>query len=206
MPLSRVISHAAMATSKPYSYPTDDCVDSVDTLLGGARALLKSSGEMTEIMTAMSQNVSLALSLQCNRDLKRMVKLDRKGSRASKVLNSLRDDTVPTEITPTLSSILQHTVRNTYTDEMTNMKRTNVSDRQRELHGKNRALIITNLGALLTRIGGMHALPVNSIRRGLENKYLGMPTHLWNMSRFWVEKGAWKRRENMSFFLAQSTF
>ena len=69
MPLSRVISHAAMATSKPYSYPTDDCVDSVDTLLGGARALLKSSGEMTEIMTAMSQNAPLALSLQYNRDL-----------------------------------------------------------------------------------------------------------------------------------------
>ena len=77
-------------------------------------------------MTAMSQNASLALSLQCNRDLKRMVKLDRKGSRASKVIHSLRDNTVPTEIPPTLSSILQHTVHNTYTDKMTNMKRTNV--------------------------------------------------------------------------------
>ena len=64
-----------------------------------------------------------------------MVKLDRKGSRASKVLHSLRDNTVPTEIPPTLSSILQHTVRNTYTDKMTNMKRTNVSDRQREFTG-----------------------------------------------------------------------
>ena len=154
-----------MATSKPYSYHTDERVDRVDSLLGGARALLKSSGE---IMTAMSQNASLALSLQCNRDLKRMVKLDRKGSRASKVLHSLRDDTVPTEIPPTLSSILQHTVRNTYTDKMTNIRRTNVSDRQHELHGKNRALIIMNLGALLTRIGGMHPLPVNIIRRGLE--------------------------------------
>ena len=99
-----------MATSKPYSNPTDERVDSFDTLLGSARALLKSSGE---IMTAMSQNASMALSLQCNRDLKCMVKLDRKGSRASKVLHSLRDNTVPTEIPPTLSSILQHTVRNT---------------------------------------------------------------------------------------------
>ena len=109
-----------MATSKPYSYPTDECVDSGDTLLSGARALLKSSGD---IMTAMSQNASLALSLQCNRDLNRVEKLDRKGSRASKVLHSLRDDTVPTEIPPTLPSILQHTVRNTYTDKMTNIKR-----------------------------------------------------------------------------------
>ena len=25
-------------------------------------------------------------------------------------------------------------------------------------------------------------------------------------SRFWVEKPAWKRREKMSFYLAQSTF
>ena len=173
-----------MATSKPYADPTDERVDSVDTLLGGARALLKSSDE---IMTAMAQNASLALSLQCNRDLKSMVKLDRKGTRAAKVLHSLRDDTVPTVIPPTLSSIIDHTVRNTYTDKMTNLRRTNVSERQRELHGKNRALIIMNLGALLTRIGGMHALPVNSIRRGLENKYLGMPTHLWNMSRAYRE-------------------
>ena len=86
-----------MATSKPYSKPTDERVDSVDTLLGGARGLLKSSGD---IMTAMSQNASLALSLQCNRDLKRMVKLDREGSRASKVLHSLRDDTVPRKSHP----------------------------------------------------------------------------------------------------------
>ena len=103
-----------------------------------------------------------------------MVKPDRKGSRASKALHPLRDDAVPTEIPPALPSILhgQHTVRNTHTDKMTNMKRTNVSGRQRELHGKNCALIIMNLGAPLTRI----ALPVimNSIRRGLalENKYL----------------------------------
>ena len=121
-----------MATSKPYADPTDERVDSVDTLLGGARALLKSSDE---IMTAMAQNASLALSLQCNRDLKSMVKLDRKGTRAAKVLHSLRDDTVPTVIPPTLSSIIEHTVRNTYTDKMTNLRRTNVSDRQRELHG-----------------------------------------------------------------------
>ena len=39
-----------------------------------------------------------------------------------------------------------------------------------------------NLGAFLSRIGGMHALPVNGIRRGLENKCPGMPTHLWNMA------------------------
>ena len=39
-----------------------------------------------------------------------------------------------------------------------------------------------NLGAFLSMIGGMHALPVNSIRRGLENKRLGMPTHLWDMA------------------------
>ena len=110
-----------MTTSKPYSYATDERADRVDTLLGGAQALLISSGE---IMTEMSQNASLALSLQCNRDLKRMVKLDRKGSRAAKVLHSLRDDTVPTEIPPTLSSILQHTVHNTYTDKMTSIKRT----------------------------------------------------------------------------------
>ena len=173
-----------MATSKPYADPTDERVDSVDTLLGGARALSKSSDE---IMTAMAQDASLALSLQCNRDLKSMVKLDRKGTRAAKVLHSLRDDTVPTVIPPTLSSIIDHTVRNTYTDKMTNLRRTNISERQRELHGKNRASIIMNLGSLLTRIGGMHALPVNSIRRGLENKYLGMPTHLWNMSRAYRE-------------------
>ena len=132
-----------MATSKPYSNPTDERVDSVATPLGGARALLKSSDE---IMTAMAQNASLTLSLQCNHDLKSMVKLDRKGTRAAKVLYSLRDDTVPTVIPPTLSSIIQHTVCNTYTDKMTNMRRTNVSDRQRELHSKNRALIIMNLG------------------------------------------------------------
>ena len=107
-----------MATSTPYTYPTDERVDSDDTLLGGARALLKSSGE---IKTAMSQNALLALSLQCNRDLKRMVKLDRKGPRASNVLHSLRDDTLPTEVPPTLSRFLQHTVRNTYADKMTHI-------------------------------------------------------------------------------------
>ena len=58
-----------------------------------------------------------------------------------------------------------------------------MSKRQHKLHSKNYALIIMNLGALLTRIGGMHALPVNSSQHGLENKYLGMPTHLWNMSK-----------------------
>ena len=68
-----------MATSNPYSYSTDERVNSVDTLVSGGRALLKSSGDiMTAI--AMSQNASLALSLQCNRDLKRMVKLQSRGS------------------------------------------------------------------------------------------------------------------------------
>ena len=37
-----------MATSKPYSYPTHERVDRVDTLLGGARALLKSSGDIND--------------------------------------------------------------------------------------------------------------------------------------------------------------
>ena len=104
-----------MATLKPYSNPmyTDEHVDSINTHLGGAHALLKSS---VDIMTAMSQNTSLALSLQCNQDLKCMVKLDCKGSHASKVLHSLQDDTVPTEIPPTLPSILQHIVHNMHTN------------------------------------------------------------------------------------------
>ena len=81
-----------MATSKPYSCPTDKRVDRAGTLLGGARALLEASGK---IMTEMSQNATPALSLPCNQDPKRVAKLGRKGSRASKVLHSLklRDDT-----------------------------------------------------------------------------------------------------------------
>ena len=143
-----------MAKSKPHSYPTDGRVGRAESLSGGAQALLKSSGE---IMTVMGLDASLVLLLQCNRDLKRMVKLDRKGSRTSKVLHSLQDDAVPTEMPPTLASILQHTVHNTMShtrsDKMSNMKRTNVTDRQRDLQNKNRSLIIMNLGALLTRIG-----------------------------------------------------
>ena len=119
MPLSHDISHAAMVTSKPYADPTDECVDSVDTLLGGACALLKSSDK---IMTAMAQNASLALSLQCNQDLKSMVKLDCKGMCTAKVLHSLCDDTVPTVIPPMLSSIIDHTVHNMYMDKMTNLR------------------------------------------------------------------------------------
>ena len=53
---------------------------------------------------------------------------------------------MPTEIPLTLLSILQHTVHNTYTDKMTNIKRTNVTDRQHELHSKNQPLMEENEG------------------------------------------------------------
>ena len=118
-----------------------------------------------------------------------MVGLCRKGPRAATVLRSLRDGTVPTEIPPTRPSIFQHTVHNTHTDTMANIERTDVSGRERELHSKGRSLVIMGLGALLTRMGGMHALPVSSIRRALENKYLGIPTHLWNIRSSNPESG-----------------
>ena len=174
----------SMAKTVPCANPKKGAATEVDSLLKEARKLLTHGEKM---MGKIATHNEQALALLCNVDLTTMVKIDRQGSKASKVLRSLHCDTVPTEIPTTLRGFLEGMVSNTYVDKMVSFKNTSVNPRQRQLHAKHRDLMLMNLSSLLTRMRSMHALPLNSIRRGIENKYLGCPTHLWNMSRAYRE-------------------
>ena len=183
-PTLNVDNNSAMAKSVPYANPKKHATNSIDTLIAEAGKLLTTGGK---IMEKMARHNEQSLALLCNKHLAAMVKIDRQGSKASKVLRSLNSDTAPTEMPTVLRGFVEGMVSNTYVDRMVSYNNKTIDSRQRQMHAKHRELMLMNLASLLTRIRSMHALPLNSIRRGIENKYLGCPTHLWNIARAYRE-------------------
>ena len=184
IPTLTFIKSFIMAKSTPSSNPMESAASDVDTLLAQAGKLLTLGGK---IMGSMANETEQTLAVLYSADLSTMVKVDRHGSRASKILHSLEDDSEPTGMPTRLRGFLEGLLSNSYVDKMYSYKNTSVSERQRKLHAQHRELMLMNLSSLLTRIKSMMALPLISIRRGIENKYLGCPTHLWNISRAYRE-------------------
>ena len=184
IPASTFIKSFIMAKSTPSSNPKKGAASDVDTLLAEAGKLLTLGGKL---MGSMANETEHALAVLYSVDLSKMVKVDRHGSRAFKILCSLHDDSRPTRMPTRLRGFLEGLLSNSYVDKMYSYNNTSVSERQRKLHAQHRELMLMNLSSLLTRIKSMQALPLISIRRGIENKYLGCPTHLWNISRAYRE-------------------
>lgn len=140
------------------------------------------------IIQNLIEDDGAALVAQCGSELTKAVKVLKAGTAADKVLNSLTPDAKSERgLAPTLASFLDAVTRNTYDDKMTNLNRTKVTDEQRQVHQRHKALQLTNLASVISRIRSQHALPVDSIRRALEYRYIGMPRHLWMIGRAYRE-------------------
>lgn len=117
----------------------------------------------------------------------RNVVVARKGIKpAHKVLESLAAPSSNVRAPPMLHALLTGVTMNSYDVRMANYNRA-ITVKSRQLHAHTRALQLNNLSSILARLRNMHTVPMVSIRRGMEYKYLGCPTHLWNVARAYRE-------------------
>lgn len=163
--------------SPAHVYPHTAAITKAGELLSQARDLFKKlAGYHLPIVVD-----------ECQVQMQRDIKEKKGGKPEQKVLQSLAAPNSQVRGVAMLHGVLTGIVRNTYDARMENMNRTKTTDDLRQLHAHSRALQVSNLTAIITRMRNMHSMPMVSIRRGLENKYLGMPTHLWNLSRAYRE-------------------
>lgn len=138
------------------------------------------------MMSAFATELTPAVIAQCQLELTGLVKQAKGGSGPEKVLSSLAG-IKPASCTPTVLRVMSGMTANSYDLRMADLNRAHVSSSVRAVHARNRSLQATNLSAILCRMRNMHAMPVATIRRGLEYKYLGCHSHLWNLSRSYRE-------------------
>lgn len=155
-----------------------------DALLQNARVLL---AQAQDIFKNLAEDRVPAVVAECSDQMRQDIKKKKGGIPAEKVLQSLSAESSRIRGVPMLHDVLTGLVRNTYDEKMENIKRTLTTANARELHSHSRALQVSNLTAIISRMRSMHTMPMVSLRRGLENKYLGCPRHLWNLSRAYRE-------------------
>jgi hypothetical protein len=170
----------SMSMAAPFMTPPSEDLHHLQALLLQSQELLR---ESEEIVTLLAEDACAGVIIQCRDALTDAMTAHKAGNRTDKVLLSLAGTAEPAGVPGVLKDVLEGVLRNTYTEKMRNIKRTRVTDRQRTLYLKNRAMLSMNLISMLMRLRSVHCLPQNSIRRALENKYLCCPTHLWNISR-----------------------
>lgn len=164
-------------SSKPPT-PTEDPFIQASILLSQAH----------QIISQLLLNGDEAMQLKCRDCLQLMVRLCKAGNPAAKVLASLNGESEATpDLDGSMALCMRGLVTNTYDEKLLNPNNRKNTDVQKELHKRTRNLQLTNLVSLISRLRSKHAMPLMSLRRGLENKYLGCPTHLWNISRAFRE-------------------
>ena len=139
------------------------------------------------IIQQMMHEGTAGATLLCGTELTQSAKQHKAGSRAEKVLRALEPTPEDLGLPAALTLLLKGITHNTYDDKVRNKAATTVSSSLRQHHERHRHLHMMNLVNVMIRVRSMHSMPVNCIRRGLENKYLGCPRHLWNMARSYRE-------------------
>ena len=163
-------------------------------MLGTAENLLQ---QAQLVMQGFLQDSEEACQLQCSAELATVNRVSKQGTAAEKVLDCLAGSVKALQTwAPTLTSLMNQCVTNTYDAKMSNPRVKQFTDEQRSRWESRKKAQALSLLSLLARLRGKHACPPSTIRRSLELRYYHTPDKIWRMQAYhrevltetWVQK------------------